>query len=86
MTKSSLDQISGIGTAKKAALLKHFGSVKKIGEASVEELMQVKGINENLAKKIKEELLQKIFRKFDIIERLGEKEKTKKKFAIRNLE
>ena len=57
MTKSSLDQISGIGTAKKAALLKHFGSVKKIGEASVEELMQVKGINENLAKKIKEELL-----------------------------
>ena len=57
MTKYSLDQISGIGTAKKAALLKHFGSVKKIGEASVEELMQVKGINENLAKKIKEELL-----------------------------
>lgn len=57
MTQSSLDQISGIGTAKKAALLKHFGSVKKIGEASVEELMQVKGINENLAKKIKEELL-----------------------------
>ena len=57
MTQSSLDQISGIGTAKKAALLKHFGSVKKIKEASVEELMQVKGINENLAKKIKEELL-----------------------------
>ena len=56
MTKSSLDEISGIGTAKKAALLKHFGSVSKIQEASIEELMEVKGITKNLAERIKEGL------------------------------
>ena len=53
ITKSELDQIEGIGPAKKNALLKHFGSVAKIKKASVEELMQVKGINEELAKKLK---------------------------------
>lgn len=56
MTKSSLDEISGIGTAKKAALLKHFGSVAKMKEATIEELMEVKGITQNLAEKIKEGL------------------------------
>ena len=56
MTKSSLDEISGIGTAKKAALLKHFGSVSKIQEASIGELMKVKGITKNLAERIKEGL------------------------------
>jgi len=56
MTKSSLDEISGIGTAKKAALLKHFGSVGKIQEASIGELMKVKGITKNLAERIKEGL------------------------------
>ncbi len=56
MTKSSLDEISGIGTAKKAALLKHFGSVSKIQEVSIEELMEVKGITKNLAERIKEGL------------------------------
>ncbi len=53
MVKSQLDEIKGIGEVKKKALLKHFGSVKKIKEASIEELMSVKGITENLAKKIK---------------------------------
>ena len=37
-------------------LLKKFGSVEKISEASIEELTSVKGINEDLAKKILEEL------------------------------
>ncbi len=49
VTKSELDDIKGIGEAKKKALLKHFGSVEKIKKASVEELMEVKGINEKLA-------------------------------------
>lgn len=53
ITKSELDDISGIGEAKKKALLTHFGSVKKIKEASIEELMKVKGITKNLAEKIK---------------------------------
>ena len=53
ITKSELDDIKGIGEAKKQALLKTFGSVKKIKQASVEELMKVKGITENLAKSLK---------------------------------
>ena len=55
-TKSALDDISGIGEVKKKALLKKFGSIKKIANAEIEELTKIKGINENLAKKIKEEL------------------------------
>ena len=53
ITKSELDDVKGIGEAKKQALLKTFGSVKKIKQASVEELMKVKGITENLAKSLK---------------------------------
>ena len=56
MTKSKLDYIEGIGEKKRTLLLKKFGSVNKIKEASIEELTEIKGINENLAKKIKEEL------------------------------
>ena len=56
LTKSKLDEIQGIGEVKRTALLKKFGSSKKIAEASIEELTQIKGINEKLAQKIKEEL------------------------------
>ena len=56
MTKSALDDIKGIGTTKKALLLKKFGSVEKIKEATIDEIASVKGINEELAKNIKEEL------------------------------
>ena len=52
ITKSELDEIEGIGKVKKHALLKYFGSVENIRKSTVEELMKVKGINENLAKKI----------------------------------
>ena len=52
ITKSELDEIKGIVEVKKKALLKHFGSVEKIKQASIEELMQVKGITEELAKTI----------------------------------
>ena len=54
VTKSELDNIKGIGEVKKKELLKYFGSVKKIKEASIEELTSIKGITEKLAKKIKE--------------------------------
>lgn len=53
ITKSELDNINGIGEVKKKELLKHFGSVKKIKEATIEELMQVKGITKKLAEEIK---------------------------------
>lgn len=52
ITKSALDEIEGIGPAKKKALLMKFGSVEKMSKASIEELMEVKGINEEIAKKI----------------------------------
>ena len=54
ITKSELDDVKGIGKVKKQALLKHFGSVEKIKNASLEELMEVKGITRELAEKLKE--------------------------------
>ena len=56
MTKSKLDLIDGIGEKKRTALLKKFGSIKKIKDAEIEELQKVKGINQALAEKIKNEL------------------------------
>ena len=52
LTKSELDDIKGIGDTKKKALLKRFGSVEKIKKASIEELMEVKGVNRELAERI----------------------------------
>lgn len=54
--KSALDEIDGIGPKKKKALLKEFGSVKAIGEAEVEKISAVTGINSVLAQKIKDYL------------------------------
>lgn len=45
MIRSSLESIPGIGPLKRKALLRHFGSLKRIGEASPEELKKVKGIS-----------------------------------------
>lgn len=56
VTKSELDEIKGIGEAKKKELLKHFGSIKKIREADIEEIAKIKGINLELAKTIKDKL------------------------------
>ena len=42
VTKSDLDEIEGIGPAKKQALLKKFGSLEKIKQANIDELMQNK--------------------------------------------
>ena len=52
ITKSKLDEIQGIGKVKKQALLKQFGSVEKIKQASIEELTKVKGITKEIAEKI----------------------------------
>ena len=54
LSHSELDDIKGIGDTKKKALIKAFGSVDKIKEASVEELCEVKGINKKLAENIKD--------------------------------
>ena len=53
ITKSELDDIPGIGKVKKQLLLKEFGSVEKIKQASIEDLIKVKGITKELANKLK---------------------------------
>lgn len=53
VSKSVLDDIKGVGTMKKALLLKKFGSVENIGKADVSEIAKVRGINEKLAVDIK---------------------------------
>jgi excinuclease ABC subunit C len=50
--KSDLDNIPGVGTKRREALLKYFGSVDKIKIASVDELCQVPGINRSVGEKI----------------------------------
>ena len=59
ITKSELDDIKGIGNAKKLLLLKEFGSVEKIKNATEEELTKLNGINSNLAKNILQQLNKK---------------------------
>lgn len=56
VTKSLLDNIDGIGEVRKTELLKRFGSVEKILNASDDEISQINGINKKMAQKIKEEL------------------------------
>ncbi len=56
ITKSELDSIEGIGKVKKQRLIKKFKSIKNIKSASKTDLMLVKGINEKIVVKIKENL------------------------------
>jgi excinuclease ABC subunit C len=53
---SALDSVPGIGPRRKRALIRHFGSVPKIKEASVDELVAATGMSQLQAKKIKEYL------------------------------
>ncbi len=53
---SQLDAIPGIGPTRRKALLKHFGSVDKIREASLEELAAVKGMTTSAAENVKAHL------------------------------
>lgn len=55
-TRSLLDGIAGLGPARQKALLSHFGSVKRIRQASAEQIAQVPGIGTALAATIKETL------------------------------
>jgi len=54
--KSDLENIEGIGKSKRANLLNYFGGIQEIKNASLEQLTNVKGINESLALRIKENL------------------------------
>ncbi len=52
LTSSQLDNIAGLGPARRASLLKHFGSVKRLRTAEAAEISQVAGIGEGLAQSI----------------------------------
>ena len=52
LTKSLLDQISGIGAIRKRALLNHFGSARAVESASFDEIKSVEGVEEKVANKI----------------------------------
>ncbi len=51
--RSELDDIEGIGPGRKKALLKRFGSVRRIREASIEEVAATPGISRDLAERLK---------------------------------
>lgn len=52
LTKSLLDEIEGIGPARKRALLRRFGSIREIARAGVQDLQTVEGISATIAQKI----------------------------------
>ena len=52
ISKSLLDQIEGIGSMRKKALLNHFGSARAVESASFDEIKSVEGVEEKVAKKI----------------------------------
>ncbi|HEY2524748.1 MAG TPA: excinuclease ABC subunit UvrC, partial [Candidatus Binataceae bacterium] len=51
--RSVLDDIQGIGPVRRRALLRHFGSLKRIRAASAEEIAVVKGMNRELAAEVR---------------------------------
>jgi excinuclease ABC subunit C len=53
---SALDKIPGIGGARKRALLRAFGSVKRIEEASIDELLKIPSLNQKVAQEILDSL------------------------------
>ncbi len=54
--ESRLDEIPGIGGARKELLLKHFGSIARLGRATVEQISAVPGIGRKTAELIRSEL------------------------------
>jgi excinuclease ABC subunit C len=56
MTASAFDEVPGIGPARRRALLDQFGSLKKVREASLEEIAQVEGFSTLLAARVYEAL------------------------------
>lgn len=56
MRASELDAVPGLGVVRRTALVKHFGSVRKLKQASVEEIQQVEGFGPKLAESVHEAL------------------------------
>lgn len=58
MVESMLDDVPGLGEVRRKTLLKHFGSLKKLRLATVEEIAMVPGIGERTATAIKDAVAQ----------------------------
>ncbi|MGH3315736.1 MAG: helix-hairpin-helix domain-containing protein, partial [Nocardioidaceae bacterium] len=58
MTSSALDGVPGLGSVRRKALLKHFGSLKKLRAASVDEIAQVPGVGLHTAHSVAQALVQ----------------------------
>ena len=56
MTESLVDRLPGVGPTRRKALLKYFGSAKKLSVADVDEIAAVPGISRQMAQRIHEEL------------------------------
>ncbi|MFC6049302.1 helix-hairpin-helix domain-containing protein, partial [Methylobacterium hispanicum] len=52
MVKNPLDEIAGIGPTRKRALLHHFGTVKAIQRAALEDLAKTPGVNAATARAV----------------------------------
>ena len=55
-TRSAFDELPGVGPKRRRALLRVFGSVKRVREAPVEQIAAVPGISRSLAERIKSTL------------------------------
>ena len=49
---SILDEVEGVGPKRKRAIMRHFGSFKRLRAASVEDIAEVKGVPEAVAEQI----------------------------------
>ena len=56
MTVSILDEVAGVGPTRKKAIMRHFGSMKRLREASAEEIASVKGVPADVARAIYDSL------------------------------
>ncbi|HEY6424801.1 MAG TPA: excinuclease ABC subunit UvrC [Pseudonocardiaceae bacterium] len=52
MTNSELDGVTGLGQTRRTALLKHFGSVRRLRQASVDEIAEVPGVGPRTARAV----------------------------------
>jgi excinuclease ABC subunit C len=52
MVESALDDIAGLGATRKKALLRHFGSLKRLKAATVEDVMEVPGVGRQTAESV----------------------------------
>jgi excinuclease ABC subunit C len=52
MVESALDEIPGLGDTRKKALLRHFGSLKRLRAATVDEVMEVPGVGRRTAETV----------------------------------